>query len=297
MIGSHPATVTGHPMVPTKGPRIRSLPLAAMLCVLALSAVAAAPARADNSVPFQHVLFDGHKVSHCPGSTDAYCRLENSGIPTVVRLTMQFMGSQGNQSQTLLTVANDSNSGSEIVGFIGQLSGPFVRFAETSAGEPTGYGGVSCFPLGNNRAPAYVSCNVRISPGSEDQFVLTVQGTQPAMTSLDLSFGRSLSVCDFPPPGAALDARMADACTPPSDTRITQAQIDRNTALFRFTGRHASHFQCELSRNRKIMFNRSCQSPKPYVGPLPPGNYTFRVVGVNAAGFDMNPAVKKFTVG
>jgi len=51
-----------------------------------------------------------------------------------------------------------------------------------------------------------------------------------------------------------------------------------------------------LATKRRIMFSHSCQSPKPYSNPLPPGRYTFQVVGVNAVGFDMKPAVKQFTV-
>ena len=299
MIGSHSARVTGRPLVPTTRRRIRWVPLAAMVCVLALSAIATTAAQADNSVPFQHVLFEGQSAGHCPGSTDTYC-LENNGTTFKARLTMQFMGSQGNQSQTLLTVANDTSESSAIEAWIGQLSGPFVRLSGPDA-QADAERNLFCIGLELNtrafvRLP-FVGCGAMIDNGSEKQYVYTVQGTQPAFTSLDLSFDfLPLSICDFPPPGAALDARTADACTPPSNTRITQAKIKGNTASFRFSARLANRFQCELFRNRRIMFSHSCQSPKPYANPLPPGRYTFRVVGVNGAGFDIKPAVKKFTV-
>ena len=91
-------------------------------------------------------------------------------------------------------------------------------------------------------------------------------------------------------------ARVADKCTPPSKTRITQAKINRNTAFFRFTARLATKFECELVRNGKIMFRHSCQSPKPYANPLPRGTYKFIVWGVNRAGIDRRPAQKSFKI-
>jgi hypothetical protein len=89
---------------------------------------------------------------------------------------------------------------------------------------------------------------------------------------------------------------VADKCTPPSNTRITQAKINRNTAFFRFSARLATRFECELLRNGKIMFRRSCQSPKPYANRLPRGTYKFVVRGINRAGIDRRPAQKSFTI-
>jgi hypothetical protein len=94
----------------------------------------------------------------------------------------------------------------------------------------------------------------------------------------------------------AADARVADKCTPPSNTRITQAKINRNTAFFRFAARLATRFECQLLRNGKIMFRRSCQSPKPYANRLPRGKYKFLVSGINRAGIDRRPAQKSFTI-
>jgi hypothetical protein len=44
------------------------------------------------------------------------------------------------------------------------------------------------------------------------------------------------------------------------------------------------------------MFRHSCHSPKPYASRLPGGHYVFVVTGVNRAGVDRKPAMKKFTV-
>jgi len=96
--------------------------------------------------------------------------------------------------------------------------------------------------------------------------------------------------------GGATDARANDSCTPPSNTRIIEAKINTNTAFFRFKARLATRFWCELIRNKRVMFNRSCQSPKPYANPLPPGKYTFLVSGVNRGGMDSKAAVKQFTI-
>ena len=118
------------------------------------------------------------------------------------------------------------------------------------------------------------------------------------------NYGQHLSTCflDEFPNRRAPDARVAppaqaaDACTPPSHTRITQAKFTARTAFFRFTARHAQSFHCELSRNGRAMFYHSCKSPKPYAGPLPKGKYTFEVAGVGTGGVDHKAAVKKFEV-
>jgi hypothetical protein len=91
-------------------------------------------------------------------------------------------------------------------------------------------------------------------------------------------------------------AGQADNCNPPTGTKITVAKINqgRHTAFFRFTAHHASRFQCELIRNGKIMFRRTCNSPKPYANPLSKGRYLFVVMGVNHAGMDPVPAMKLF---
>jgi hypothetical protein len=119
--------------------------------------------------------------------------------------------------------------------------------------------------------------------------------------SVQFNYGNAISPCAGPAApggqGSASDtARVADACTPPSRTRITQATIKRNTAFFRFTAQRATSFQCELLRNNQVLFRRSCRSPKPYANALPRGNYLFLLTAVNRAGVDPKPATKKFTV-
>jgi hypothetical protein len=91
----------------------------------------------------------------------------------------------------------------------------------------------------------------------------------------------------------------ADACTPPSHTRITEAQIhkQKHTASFRFKANGAHKFDCELIRNRKIKFHHSCGSPKRYTNRLPKGKYKFLVWGVNSGGADPLPAIKNFKLG
>ena len=116
--------------------------------------------------------------------------------------------------------------------------------------------------------------------------------------NVEFNYGGAISACAGPaaPGGSASDARAADNCTAPSHTKITQAKINRNTAFFRFTARHATSFECELLRNKQVMFRHSCNSPKPYANPLPRGHYVFVLTGINRAGLDRKPATKKFTV-
>ena len=116
--------------------------------------------------------------------------------------------------------------------------------------------------------------------------------------NVEFNYGGAISACAGPaaPGGSASDARAADNCTAPSHTKITQAKINRNTAFFRFTARHATSFECELLRNKRVMFRHSCNSPKPYANPLPRGHYVFVLTAINRAGLDRKPATKKFTV-
>ena len=123
-----------------------------------------------------------------------------------------------------------------------------------------------------------------------------------ATLNVEFNYGGPLSTCyldqfQSPDRSATPDARAADACTPPSHTRITEAKITGRTALFQFTGRNAKSFHCELFRNQRVMFNRACNSPKPYANRLPNGKYLFVVAGVGTGGVDRKPASKKFTVG
>jgi hypothetical protein len=116
--------------------------------------------------------------------------------------------------------------------------------------------------------------------------------------SVQFNYGSPISACAGPaaPSGSQSQATAADSCTPPSNTRITKAKISGNTAFFRFTARHAASFECELLRNKQVMFRHSCRSPKPYSNALPHGHYVFVVTGVNRSGVARKPAMKKFTV-
>ncbi len=120
--------------------------------------------------------------------------------------------------------------------------------------------------------------------------------------SVEFNYGSAISPCAGPAapggqPGSASDeARVADACIPPSHTRITKATIKRNTAFFRFTAQRATSFQCQLLRNGRVLFRKSCRSPKQYANPLPRGNYVFILTAVNRAGIDPRPAGWKFTI-
>jgi len=287
MIRLHPGTTTADVIVPIARRRIRWLPLAAMLCALALSAIAAGPARAD-PIAFQHVLINGQPANLCTPYPDRYCGSSPYGL-VFVTITAKSLPSQGNQSRAELRLETDSNRFG-ISEVLVQLSGPYVTFQQPGPGT-----GTACFDF--SVSTASLDCSLDGGPSSQQLIDIVSQGPQPALRNLDVNIGGkdALNTCEFPA-GPALDARIADACTPPSDTKITRAKIGRNTAFFGFTGRLAKHFQCVLSRNRRIMFNHQCQSPKPYANALPSGKYTFRVFGVNAAGFDPTGAVKNFTV-
>jgi hypothetical protein len=117
-----------------------------------------------------------------------------------------------------------------------------------------------------------------------------------ATVDVIFNYGKHFSTCFSDQFQSADLARAADACTPPSHTRITKAKITGHTALFRFTARHAKSFHCELFRNQRLKFSSSCKSPKPYANRLPHGKYNFLVAGVGTGGVDRKPAIKKFTI-
>jgi hypothetical protein len=123
-----------------------------------------------------------------------------------------------------------------------------------------------------------------------------------ALTSINVvyNYGGPLSTCGpltvgGGAPMANVSATTADACTPPSHTRITKAAIKRHAARFGFTGKHAKGFYCQLFRDQKLKFGHSCRSPKAYASHLPAGKYVFEVAGVGA-GVDAKPAREKFTI-
>jgi len=90
------------------------------------------------------------------------------------------------------------------------------------------------------------------------------------------------------------------AKTPPANTAITEAKINKkkHQATFSFKASDATSFQCALI-NQPMKSKKppkphfvTCKSPKTYKH-LNTGQYTFEVRGVNAAGADPRPAIKK----
>ena len=96
----------------------------------------------------------------------------------------------------------------------------------------------------------------------------------------------------------AVFGRIADDCITPTHTTITQAKINqkRRTASFQLKAKRATGFVCQLVRNGKVMFHKSCGHQKVYANPLPAGSYGFTAVGVNRVGDDQNPASFAFTI-
>jgi hypothetical protein len=91
--------------------------------------------------------------------------------------------------------------------------------------------------------------------------------------------------------------------TKPSHTRITKTTIGQKQkrATFKFAASRATSFQCALvkapkkgKKRPKPHFAR-CSSPKSYKH-LKAGKYTFEVRGVNSAGADPKPAIRRFTI-
>jgi hypothetical protein len=94
----------------------------------------------------------------------------------------------------------------------------------------------------------------------------------------------------------------------PSKTTISSAKIKRKKriATFSFTADQATGFQCALVKPKKskkkgkhpkkpkVNFS-DCSSPRTYKR-LKPGKYTFQVRGVNSAGSDPSPAIRKFKI-
>jgi len=96
---------------------------------------------------------------------------------------------------------------------------------------------------------------------------------------------------------ASVGAGAADACTPPSHTKITQASINRKkrTAFFKFKAKRTNKFVCELTRNGKRKFYKSCTSGK-LLSKLADGHYVFYVDGTNTGGGDPKRARYTFTI-
>jgi hypothetical protein len=297
MVGLHAALTRLHSLVRV-WQRLGRWLLAALLGVLVPATVAVAPAAAD---PLGNVTINHLPARQCGGPVDGgayYC----VGSKPIIKIIASLTDGTGEQT---FKVSNVEGSDAEDV-----FSEIFVTVGDAEILDPRG-------PAGTTKH-AEVLCNVDfadhhtlhcyapfggVQPDDYAIFSFSYQQAAPGnqIEGLDVEFnGGSFTSCSGPyGPGAGASrdaARAADACAPPSHTRITRAKIKGHTAFFRFTARHAASFECVLIRNRQVMFRHSCHSPKPYASPLPRGNYIFIVTGVNRGGLDRKPAIKKFTV-
>ncbi len=282
----------------------------ATLAALALAALAAAPAAAE---PVGAVTINGQSARAC-GSNPSYSDSTDYCVGSAPLITvLPPAGNPGGAlpNQRFMGVRNDETDGfDEITGVSANINpGPFdqVRFRGAFNDSPAGH--VACNPASGLTIKCATFPTQRGFIDSIDYNIADTRGnaldfgSRYGLRSLSVEFnyGNAISPCAGPAApggqGSASDgATVADACTPPSRTRITQATIKRNTAFFRFTAQRATSFECELLRNNQVMFRRSCRSPKPYANALPRGNYVFLLTAVNRAGLDPKPAKKKFTV-
>jgi hypothetical protein len=275
----------------------RALP--ALVSVLAAAGLAAGPAAAD---PIGQVMINSGSTSvdqACSNSaTGATCYASPSGLKVVVGLTTT---SKGGFTYNQLSVSDASGQGNLITDVKGSLSSSRLVVSDCQASGQNGWscrGGSQAFEgTGLNGVPPGQGVGLRLLTCSPN--VRGCTGGSAGLSTVNVTFNDgTVGAC----PGGAADvgagpvAGVADKCTPPSGTRITQAKINRNTAFFRFKARGATRFQCKLFRNRRLIFNHACQSPKPYANALAPGKYAFVVTGVNRGGYDPKSAVKQFTI-
>ncbi|OAI39981.1 hypothetical protein AYO39_02180 [Actinobacteria bacterium SCGC AG-212-D09] len=277
---------------------------AAALSVLVLATIAAAPAAANVFDPVGAVTINGAPARQCGANggsfpTADYC-VGSAPLVTVSPPSNAPGGDFPNVRH--LGVKNDETDGFDEITAVNATINPGsgqAEFASASSSSPLGP--VQCNPGSGltfkcSTFPAQRGFFAAVTYDLIERQSDYHGGLQ--RVDVEFNYGNAISACAGPAaPGQAPDtARAADSCTPPSNTRITQAKINRNTAFFRFTARHAASFECELLRNGRVMFRRSCRSPKPYANALPRGKYAFVLTSVNRAGVDPKPATKKFTV-
>ncbi len=265
----------------TRGHRRYAASLTATLSTLVLMGIAAAPVSADGGVvqrpgdhPIAHLLINGQPASEVPG-----LRVEALLSP-----------------QDVLEVIDESHAdGNEVTEVDGTINSQSVHVTYASPRHTSGW--CTLHP------PSAFGCPVQgeIDGDLNFQLFYSEPDYSNGLDTVNVIFNFGfVGLCANDNGGAAdasvADATVADKCTPPSNTRITQAKINRNTAFFRFAARLANRFECQLLRNGKIMFRRGCQSPKPYANRLPRGKYKFLVWGINRAGIDRRPAQKTFTI-
>jgi hypothetical protein len=292
------------------GRRAARLLGAAMLSGLALATIAVATAAAE---PVGAVTINGlsaracgtnpsfqDSTDYCVGSAPLITVLPPSGNPGGSLPDQRFMG-----------VRNDETDGfDEITGVNANINpGPFdqARFKDAFNDSPAGH--IPCNPSAGLTIKCATFPTDRGSIDAIDYNLVDSAGnpldfnSQYGLQTLSVQFnyGNAISPCAGPAApggqGSASDtARVAASCRPPSNPKITQATIKRNTAFFKFAAQRATGFECELLRNKQVVFRRACRSPKPYANALPRGNYVFLLTAVNGAGVAPKPAMKKFTV-
>jgi hypothetical protein len=292
-----------------------------MLSALALGAIGAGPALADD---IGQVLVNGAPATTCPGrgnvppSSTAYCR---------ARFIVGLDGPTSFGGGHRLDFYNESPSAANgnaitdvqittVPGAPSAVEGEARSVGFFAQDLATGPGSAARDP--RTVSPPLETCelgftitlvcpvNTPVQPSAFGTlaYALHDQGRYPgglATVNVIVNYG-FIGACarrsgDPAMTSGQRGAVAAGGCTPPSNTRITEASIGRNTALFRFRARRATSFECQLFRDMQVMSRRACQSPKRYGTALPPGHYTFVVVGIDGAGIDVKPAFRKFTIG
>jgi hypothetical protein len=310
MVGVHATVKREQGLLSAVRHRSGRLLSAAMLSVFMLATVAAAPAAAD---PIGAVTINGMPARQCGRDTSdpavKYC--VGSAPLIAIFPPSQIVGSGEVPYARQMAVFNDEPDGNDAITGVDATINPDhqARFAGASSLGPIG-GRTDCNPASGHSITCPTLEILRVSGFSATVDYKIVDSAGNGMennhgglqsVNVEFNYGNAISPCAGPAaPGggfASDTARAAgDACTPPSHTQITEAKINANTAFFRFTARHATGFECQLLRNNRMLFRRSCRSPKPYANRLPRGHYVFVVTGVNRAGVDRRSAMKKFTV-
>jgi hypothetical protein len=273
--------------------------------VLALAMIAAAPAAAD---PIGAVTINGAPARECGTNGGSFPSADYCvGSAPLVTIVLPSNNGEPLPDMRSFGVKNDEADGFDAITEVDAKVDPGnnqrARF-KNAFNDSHEVGHVPCSP-GSGIA---IKCPIAVPTGRGFTAGVTYQQTNGVdavqysgglqSVNVVFNYGSAISACAGPaaPGGSQSQARLADACTPPSHTKITKAQIKAHTAFFRFTARHASSFDCELLRNKKVMFRHSCHSPKPYASRLSRGQYVFVLTAVNRAGVDPKPARKKFTI-
>jgi len=254
---------------------------------------------------FINVVYDSVEVNGSPMNG------HGKGLQVTAITTKGSCPELGFASAWCLIVVNSPNSGAQLGDITisansppaGQSGGQFMRVRAGfgfGVGPDTSNLGCSIQGSANCTAPFGVSpqeYGIDFASGSCN----TISGTTPcafsgALGDIAVHFPQTPCINNNAASASAPLARAADACTPPSHTKITQASVNhkKHTAFFKFKAKRTNKFMCELTRNGQRISYKSCKSPKPYAGHLKKGHYVFYVDGTNKGGVDPKPARFKF---